>query len=356
MKESAVIGISVIASAAAYLMGWSSGFEYGDSGSEPDARSSPPRHSPAQPPAEHVNLAKWREASLEEIESTLKEDEFASLTVIEQHAVLLRLTELDPRRLIDLLELRGELRSGAWKWCEYLARNHRSLVEDAAADARLSRENRRHLRSVLERTPLDTGAPGEVLDSILKEPNIAGARERARDALTELSKQDPGSALDYLTRLLSAGMHGDLLRQAPLQVIADHDPEGMLVAFRAATNPELKSKMAAVLGKTFARIDSLRARAFVDSLPPSPAKCRAVLEVAAIWGEQEPDETLGWIRENWPEGGAEMGGRGKRPLVIGGRATGGGRPPACPGVQPAFEKLAHLVYPHRKAFAADERA
>lgn len=244
-------------------------------------------------------LSRIRRAGVDDLETLRAPESWKSLSPVTRQAVLLRLAEIDPRLLMTWLAEGLEVVDSD-KWLSWMGREHRELLTEFAANGNLPVRFRTHCaRSLLDPAASD---PETLLEQSLSNLKDGTMSDDPSGAMDRLAREDPAAALDFLTRLLEAGETRDIASRNALARMADLDPEGLSKAFAIATDPGLRESMAMALGRSLARADPDRARGFVDSLPASPVRRGAGLEVADVLRVREPGETLDWIAERWPEG------------------------------------------------------
>lgn len=287
----------------AFLLGkadWNSG-ESGDSDSQ---KASAATESANRFPTDPGSAVTWLEqASREDCEALIAKQGLAGLSPLLREALLLRLSELDPQRLADLIfAMPGNGRGMAsWQsWIGWLAKKHPEILEQHVASL-----------SVVQQEAIDAavrllryefrGDPVAVFEENLKK----GKGAQAAGALTQIAKTDPDLAISLLSKLMAEGLLIPTLDASFYRKLANINPAAMEALLPLARTPELKTQIAMALARVLARDDPSLALPLFDSLPPSNARSQVAIEIATAWTKRDPEAALAWVQEHLPNGAAK---------------------------------------------------
>ncbi len=249
-------------------------------------------------PAEAI--ARVQAASLSECEALLADGRFFQLPTLVREAMLLRLSELDPRRLAKLLlGESGSRISSAENWLKWLARTHRDILDEELAAGALSAARKDFAeRAISTAEAEERSDPRKTLEAALEN----GRHEQVLSALGKLAESDPHLALDYLELLLDKGQLPAFFDAGFLTKMAEADPTRLQALVGKLRTPEQSLAMAGVVARALAASDPAAAVAFYDSLPPSRTRSIAALDLVAVWARKDPEAALAWIQQRLPEG------------------------------------------------------
>ncbi|WP_035608286.1 hypothetical protein [Haloferula sp. BvORR071] len=244
----------------------------------------------------------WAQAaSLTDCEALLAAHKLEDLDPLLREALFLRLAELSPARLLELLLGSSPSRIASWEtWMKWLALAHPELLEKKLADGALSGPLKEILIASLQTAESEKRKdPRKILEAALEK----GEDRQVLSALHKLSETDPHLALDYLELLMKGGQLPVLLDgPAFLAKMAEADPARVQALIGKANSPESSMAIASVLARTLAKDDPAAAVALYDSLPASRSRSMVALELVSAWSRKDPNAALAWIEKSLPEG------------------------------------------------------
>lgn len=248
-------------------------------------------------------VSRLQKASLAECEDLLAGRGIADLSPLVREALLLRLSELDPARIAELLLAEDGGNFATWShWIGWLSQAHPDLLKKQIAAGPVSISRREALEgAVLDALHRKGVDPRSLLDRVLKS---GGETHRIPAALNRLADEDPHLALDYLSRLLKDGTAFFGQDARFLIKLAEADPARLQSLLGLTKTPELQMSMAGSLARVLAKDDPAAAVALYGSMPPSRARSVAAMEIASVWSKHDPDAALAWVQSALPEGPA----------------------------------------------------
>lgn len=298
-KSHAVLAAAAVATffGARALAPSSAGEKGGDgiAGSKPTAATNKPLPVEAKDA-----IARVQTASLADCEALLAGDALLDLPPLVREALFLRLAELYPRRLAELLLDKKTLFIGTRQvWLKWLATAHRDLLEEVAASLNLSGALKEDLKMTIASAEAEARSdPRKILEAALAK----GQHPQTAVALGKLADSDPHLAIDYLELLLKSGALPTYLASGALVKMAEADPARMQGLVGQLKSPEQSLAMASAVARSLAATDPAAALAFIDSLPPSRTRSIAALDLVSAWSKRDPEAALAWIQKSLPEG------------------------------------------------------
>ena len=237
-------------------------------------------------------------ASLADCEALLAGQNVQDLPPLVREALFLRLSELDPRRLAELLLDKRFLFAGSREqWLTWLGRTHRDLLEEVAVGTEFPAVLKEYLQMTIARAEAEAlKDPRQILEAAL----ASGTYPRDHSALGKLADSDPHLAIHYFELLLKAGTLPVSLDGTGLLKMADADPARMQALMSKLRTPEQCLAMASAIARSLAATNSSAATAFFDSLPASRARSLAALDLVAAWSRSDPEAALAWIQGSLP--------------------------------------------------------